>query len=331
MKKKTIILITAAVLLLAILLGGVPLLSRVVYHRSQAATMLVWQFHKNKYTTEQAFEEYLDEKRAENSLEYTLPEDAVFTVPVIRAEYDGVPMYVLNGTASPDVPVIFYFPGGSYIDQPTASQWTFADSIAADTGAQVIVPVYPKLPDHTAQEVLPALIQACGDLLRGMAYSELVFMGDSAGGGLALSLAMQLRDSGAVTPDQLILICPWADVSMTNEDIADFEKSDKLLDRGMLQHLGTLWAGGLTSDDPLVSPLYGDLSGLRSVTLFTTTGEILYPDLMLLADRLSAAEGTDCTIIVPDGTLFHTWPLYASLGIPESKTAYRQILNALAS
>lgn len=330
MKKKLLILIAAVVLVLAILLGGFPLLSQLVYHRSQAATILAWQFHKNAYTTQEAFDEYLAEKREENQARYTVPEDVSFTVSVSECEQAGMQVFILNEAAADQGRVIFYLHGGSYIDQPTATHWKFANAVAADTGSAVVVPVYPELPDHTVQDVLPALAEVYAECLRDTDPNECILMGDSAGGGLALSMAMRLRDEGPAAPDKLILICPWVDVTLENPDIAAYEKVDGQLDRAMLQHLGVLWAGGLATDDPAVSPLYGDLSGLGSVTLFTTPGEILYPDILLLSERLREA-GTPCSVCLPEGTLFHVWPLYASFGVPESEQAYDQIVEAITA
>lgn len=327
MNKKTIIPIAAVVLALAIVLGGLPLLSQLIYHRSLRATMLAWQFHKNTYTTVEAFGEYLDEKRAENAEVYELPESVDFTVPVVQNEYGGMRIFVLNGPGAPDGKVIVYFPGGSFIDEPSESHWRFLNALAEDTGCTVYVPIYPKLPEHDAAEAYKTLISWFSDQMRGMVCGELLFMGDSAGGGMALSLAMQLRDAGLPGPDRLILLSPWADVTMSNPAIPVYEKSDPVLDSEMLRQLGVLWAGGLEPDDPIVSPLYGDLSGLGEVWIFGTDGELLYPDLLALSTALTEA-GTQIKEYMRP-SLFHCWPAYAYMNIPESKQAYADIVSII--
>lgn len=328
-KKKTVILIAAGALALALLLGGLPLISHLVYHRSQAATLLAWQFRKDSYTTEEAFRAYLAEKSAENARDYTLPEDAALTVSVDYSEYGGMPIYTLNGAGEPGGQVIWYFPGGSYIDEPALTHWTFLNRLSEDTGAVIVVPIYPKLPDNDAQTAYAALSRAYDEYMRGMVYGELVFMGDSAGGGMALSFAMQLRDAGLSGPDRLILLSPWVDVTMENPAIEAYEKRDPMLDAAMLAHLGEIWAGGLDETDPIVSPLYGSFEDLGEIWVFETDGELLYPDLQDLGRALDESGAAHSSYDRPN--LFHRWPLYAYMNIPESQVAYEDIVSILTT
>ena len=327
MKKKTVLLIAAGVLLLALVLGGLPLISHLVYHRSQAATLLAWQFHKTEYTTEAAFSEYLAEKRIENAQKYVLPENMDFTVSIVKGKYAGMPVYVLNGAAEPNAPVIWYFPGGSYIDQPRGTHWNFLNALAEDTGAAIFVPLYPKLPDADAESAYAALADAYAACMRGMVHGKLIFMGDSAGGGMALSFAMQLRDQALAGPDRLILLSPWTDVTMSNTAIPAHEKKDPVLNAEMLRRLGILWAGELNTNNPVVSPLYGDLTGLGEIIFFTTDGELLYPDHIELETALTEA-GAAHTMI-PRLHLFHCWPLFSYMNIPESREAYDTIVSLI--
>ena len=324
-KKKPLLIIAAVlagIILLLILLA--PTLSQAIYGRSLAATIMAWQFHKDAYTTDEAFAAYLADKSAENARPYTLPEDAALTVPAEAVEFGGLPGYVLNGGGGT---VIFYFTGGSYIDQPRSVQWAFADALAADTGAAVVVPIYPKLPDSDAAASYAAVTAFVEGYLAGTDADRVIFLGDSAGGGMALSLAMQLRDLNLPGPDRLILICPWVDVSMTNPDIPAYEAHDPALDSAMLAHLGAIWAGDRGVTDPVVSPLYGSFEGLCDVTLFTSTGELLYPDIMLLDAALTDAGVAHET--VEETGIFHVWPLYAAFNLPESVEAYEVIVSAI--
>ncbi len=320
MKKKTLVIL-AGLLALVLLLGifGLPLFSRLYYGRSQAATLLAWQLRKDRYTTEAAFGSYLAEKRAENAAPYALPEDAEFTVSVSEDAAAGMQCFVLSGADEPQT-VVFYFPGGSYIDQPRGVHWTFLNRLAEDTGARVVVPIYPKLPDNDAETAYAALTAFYAAYTADCEAGKTVFMGDSAGGGMALSFAMQLRGSGLPEPEKLVLICPWVDVTMENPEIPAYEKKDPALDSAMLAHLGALWAGDLDLTDPVVSPLYGSFEGLGDITLVTSTGELLYPDARRLDEALADA-GIGHYTVCPEG-MFHVWPLYIGLGVPEAEETY---------
>ena len=325
MKKKTILtIVILAAAVLALLFAGLPLFSRLYYGRSQAATLFAWQLHKERYTTEEAFQEYLAEKRAENAEPYLLPLDEApetDAVPIVRGGMAGYALHP-NGAR-----LILYFAGGSYIDQPRAVHWQFLSQLAEDTDAAVVVPIYPKLPDRDAAAAYEALTDFCRELLADGSWDELIFMGDSAGGGMALSLAMQLRDAGAEGPDKLILICPWLDVTLSNPDIPAYEKKDPALDSEQLRHLGALWAGDLSPTDPVVSPLYGHFEDLGAITLITGTGELLYPDIMALDDLLTR-EGIPHDTYTARG-MFHVWPLYVAYDIPETQAAYSQIVHTV--
>jgi acetyl esterase/lipase len=330
MKKKRIALVTAGVvvvLLLAVVLAF-PLLSQALLGRSQAATLFAWQLSRDSYDSDASFVTRLNDAFEENAQPYQLPEDVTFTAPVEETDAYGLQAFELNPSSDPDT-LIVYFPGGSYLDAPRATHWQFLDSLASDSGATIVVPIYPKLPQYSAQESYEAVLAFYEALLADTDYDRLLFMGDSAGGGMALSLAMQVRDAALPQPEELVLICPWVDVTMENADIAAYAKKDPVLEQEMLAHLGALWAGDLSTTDAIVSPLYGDLSGLGRITLFTTTGELLYPDILRLDQALTAA-GVDHTTITVDN-MFHVWPLFIHYNIPESLAAYQDILSIVVS
>ncbi|MCD7748694.1 MAG: alpha/beta hydrolase [Oscillospiraceae bacterium] len=322
MKKKGIIIAAAAVLALALIFGGRALYRHLTDGRSWAATVFSWQLQKDAYTTDEDFTAYLAEKSAENAQPYVIPESVDMTVSVERHIYQEMDYFVLNPEGDG---LLFYFAGGSYIDQPRAVHWQFLNHLAADTGMAVVVPLYPKLPDTDAAgcyELLLAFYQNYDT-----AGSRVAFMGDSAGGGMALSFAMQLRDAGLDGPEALVLLCPWVDVTMSNPAIADYEAGDPALDAEMLAQLGILWAGELGTADPAVSPINGSLEDLGYITLITGTNELLYPDITALDALLTGADIAH-SLIVGQG-MFHVWPLYMDYGIPESQETYEQILAAL--
>ena len=103
-------------------------------------------------------------------------------------------------------------------------------------------------------------------------------MGDSAGGGLSAALTEQFKADGIRLPDELILLSPWVDISMENEQIKEYEALDPFLTPTPLIICAEYWKGDLDVHDPRVSPTYGDLKGIRNVTVFSGTAEILYPD-----------------------------------------------------
>ena len=314
MNKKLLIVIVALALAAILAIFGLPIFSQLYYHRSQAATVFAWQLEEEAYTTEENFQGHLLQKAADSRDPYTIPMEAVFTTRVQGKLHDGMQYFVMNPKEKPEK-LLFYFPGGSYTDQPRAVHFQFLNALVEYTGAMVVIPIYPKIPHADAETSYAAVLSFYEDFMAEQEYHKLYFMGDSAGGGMALSLAMQLRDAGMQGPDELILLCPWADVTMSNPDIPDYEKKDTALDAMQLARLGELWAGDLDATDPIVSPLYGSFEGLGEIHLITSKGEILYPDIMLLSEKLDAS-GIEHDLLVSPG-MFHVWPLYLMYNIPE--------------
>ncbi|MCK7488338.1 MAG: alpha/beta hydrolase [Bacillus subtilis] len=142
----------------------------------------------------------------------------------------------------------------------------------------MVVPDYPlHLLPHTGEAY-----DFVGDLYAGLTTDyptkRIVFMGDSAGGGLAMGFAQQLRNEKKRQPDQLIVFSPWFDVSMTDTRIGIIDKEDKLLSIKGLKSAGQKYSGDLDLKDYRVSPLYGSFSGLCRLSIFTGTNDILNAD-----------------------------------------------------
>ena len=224
----------------------------------------------------------------------------------------GFEVHTLAPSGLPNGQKVVYLHGGSYLEGITKEHWHLIDAISR-TGATVVVPLYPLAPEATWRSSRQALL----DIATAPAHCAPVLMGDSAGGGLALSLSQELVDAGT-PPAGMVLISPWVDLTL-NLGFGDV-RNDPWLDAGVLAAAGRLWAG---PDDPASAPLSalnGRVSGLPATLLMVGTKDILYPSARELAKRLRAGE-TPVTEIVEQG-LIHNYPL---LPIPEAKQAVRTI------
>ena len=212
--------------------------------------------------------------------------------------------------------VLIYLHGGAYVYPMVAGQWGIVEGLIDRTGLPVIIPDYPLAPNHAATEafdfVQPIIDEAQAE------FGRVILFGDSAGGGLALSLAMQRRDAGQRQVDGLVLYAPWVDVTMTNPAIEEVQGRDKILRVPGLTWAGRAWAGDLDPADWRVSPLFGDPSGLPPMRIFQGDADILGPDAIEFA-RKAARAGVDVRLRVePDG--FHVYVLSVPV-IPEAEEA----------
>ena len=291
---KTVLRIIAAILAIIVLAAGCFwFYCRVINHRSFMAgfvdLFLVIQHRSDKFTTVAAADEYVAEKAEENVEPVAMPK-AKFGISIREESMDALQAFIYNDQEHP-AQTVFYFHGGAFVNQPNNQQTTMAARTAKETGAEVVLMVYPKEPAYSCEDAYELCTAYYLAYLRENECGKVVFMGDSAGGTLALGLAEVLRDDGAPMPVELVLISPWVDLTMSNEDMTDYVDLDPMLGIDGLRRMAEIWAGDLSMTDPRVSPLYGDLSGLCPVTLTTGTWEILYPDTMLLSEKLEEAGG----------------------------------------
>ena len=324
---KTVYRILCVILAVIILAAGsFWFYCRVINRRSFMAgftdLFLIVQHRSDKFTSVEDAEVYIAEK-AESNKEPVVIEKAKFGVSLREERLDALQAFIYNDQDHPGQ-TVFYFHGGAYINQPNNQQTAMAARTAKETGAEVVLMVYPKEPMYNCETAYDLCLSYYLNYLDTYDCGKVVFMGDSAGGGLALGLAEVLMQEEKPGPEELILISPWVDLSMTNRELENYLARDPMLGIDGLRRMGEVWADGLPMTDARVSPLYGELFGLCPVTLTTGTWEVLYPDTVLLAQKLEEA-GVDCHLIIGE-RMIHCYPICP---IPEAKAAQSEIWAAI--
>ena len=130
--------------------------------------------------------------------------------------------------SNPDL-VILYLHGGAYMGNLLTEHWRFIEKIAGKTGATIVVPDYPLTPEASCRETYDFIECLYEILINEYRDKRIIFIGDSAGGGLALGFIQQLRDENKKQPDQIIIFSPWLDLTMTNPLLERLDKKDNLL------------------------------------------------------------------------------------------------------
>lgn len=227
-----------------------------------------------------------------NDLPYEIPEIKMIgaaelepfsrdvTAPLEKRIIHGVETILFNHKAdNTNGMTVVYFHGGGYVFQAKYEHLGFAERFAAATDCKVIFPVYPLAPKYTYEDSYCAMIAFYRSLLKDRDADSIVFIGDSAGGGMALSLTKQLRDQGIPMPGKVILISPALDASMQNPEIdaRNLPEIDPMLTHSFYL-ASEAWAAGTPLDHPYISPMYGDLTGLPPITVYVGTREMLWPD-----------------------------------------------------
>jgi acetyl esterase/lipase len=234
----------------------------------------------------------------------------------------GWPVYTLTPRSSEARGSVVYVHGGGWVNQIALQHWQLAAQIAAAAHMRVAVPIYPLVPFGTAEQVVPAVAELV--LTTGTRGGSACLAGDSAGGQIALSAAILLRDAHQLTVPRTALISPALDLSMGNPEIDRVQPSDPWLGRDGTRVFIEHWRGNLPITDPRVSPLAADLRGFGPLTVFSGTRDILNPDARLLIDTATTA-GVDVDYHEKPG-LLHVYPLTPT---PEGRLARAILIERL--
>lgn len=219
--------------------------------------------------------------------------------------------------------VILYVHGGSFIEHANKFQVDFAKSIAKKTNATLIIPIYELLPKGNCEKMVELLDIVYKKILMSNPI-QINFLGDSAGGGTILSYDMILRDRKLRNADNIIMLSPWIDLSMTNPSIIEDEKKDSMNGLAGTKLAGKLWADNLDVFDPKVSPIYGNLNNLGKITLIFGGKEILTSECIRFHNLLN------------DNKIEHNFIMYKNEGhdfaafpTKEGKNAIKEIIDII--
>jgi acetyl esterase/lipase len=200
-----------------------------------------------------------------------------------------------------------------------------ATALAGRIDARIVMPDYPLAPEHTWRDSHDPLVEQAArfaDMPGGIVLS-----GDSSGGGLALAVAISMRERGHTPATHLVLHAPWVDLTTSTPETREHDAMDPWLFYSKMQAYAAWWAG--SADDlgrPEVSPALADLRNLPKALQLYGSRDLLAPGCRLLAQRAALA-GWDLTSIEePD--LIHVYGILPF--IPEASRAMRQIVGFLA-
>ncbi|MBR4720234.1 MAG: alpha/beta hydrolase [Clostridia bacterium] len=244
-------------------------------------------------------------------------------IPKTRFEdYQNGRIFYANEDSKSKI-TVFYLHGGAYFMDFTRSHWKLIDTLIREADAQVIAPAYRLLPFATWKEAFELIVPIYREYCEAHPDQKIILMGDSAGGGLSVALTEQFKLDGMRMPDELILLSPWVDISMDNEQINEYADKDPFLSLKSLLTCGKRWSGNLDTHDWHVSPIYGDLKGIRNTTVFLGTDEILYPDITKFFRMIEDDPSNE--LIVAEN-MNHVYPLFP---IPEAKPAVDKIIQII--
>ena len=217
--------------------------------------------------------------------------------------------------------VLLHLHGGAYMSGGLLQSRTLMAPICAAARMRALIFSYRLSPRYPYPAQLQDALQAYDYLVAtGYDPERIFFVGESAGGNLALSLCRELRRQGRPLPGALALLSPWADLAQQGESYRALREVDATLDPDELMQNGIDFAAGRALTDPDISPVYGDFSGFPPTQIHCGTSEILLSDSLLL-EKAMQRDGVDAQLIRWEG-MCH---VFQAFGFEESKASIGQI------
>ena len=220
--------------------------------------------------------------------------------------------------------VVLYFHGGGYTIGSIASYRSFTGRLARATRSRLLSVGYRLAPEHP----FPAAVDDAASSYRwlldqGISPSRVAVAGDSAGGGLALSMAVAIRDAGGPMPATIVAIGPSTDLAKEGASMKERAHLDPIVNyaSSMAHALRYVGAQG-DLKHPLASPLYADLQGLPPLLIMVGTHEALFDDSTRFAARAEGA-GVEVQLDIWQ-EMIHVWPIFADI-LPEGRQAIARI------
>jgi len=195
--------------------------------------------------------------------------------------------------------------------------------IAVNANIRVLAIDYRLAPEHPYPAALEDTFNTYKWLLKnGYKAENIILSGDSAGGGLVLSALLKIKDNRLKNPAAGIVLSPWTDLCATGKSIKQKAHNDPIIRKSDLTDWSVRYAADIPLDEPYISPLYGDLSGLPPILIQSGQEEILLDDSVRFASK-ARKSGVEVDLEIYEG-MIHVWHILWQF-LPKSREAINSI------
>ncbi len=223
----------------------------------------------------------------------------------------GVPcMLVSPKSGATSDKVIVYFHGGGYVAGSPKGHRTILAQLALETKGLVVAVDYSLAPEHPFPAAQNDCFAVAALVLKTYEDKKVTLAGDSAGGALAITTALQLADSDSAQVDNLVLISPWVDPTANSGTMITNEKNDFLVGEFLIHSFEQLMQGQ-DQTNPQVNFLDAPLSQLPKTLVQCGSGEIFYDQIVEFCDR-AKAQGVDLEL-QSYRAQFHVFQLFSAI------------------
>ncbi len=242
-----------------------------------------------------------------------------------KLEASGNEIFKFEPKSKKDNQIGIYFHGGGYFYCGINSHKNFISNLADDLQITIYFFHYRLAPEHT----FPA---AHNDAKQVVEYIETIhpeenkiWIGESAGGNLAASICID--ESFELKPSALVLMSPWLDLSDKLLDRRYLKNKDILITLDGMVDVGSYYSKGYDTTDPLISPVFGDVSNFPPVFLQVASNELLFNDAIEFNKKLNSSN-VECTLDAWDN-LWHAWQFFPINEAKEARKRIAEFINKL--
>jgi acetyl esterase/lipase len=216
--------------------------------------------------------------------------------------------------------LVYYLHGGAFVLGLNSLYYSMIGRLAKISKAKIVAPDYPLPPEHNVNEIHEWVKSSYIETIAKHNPNNIIIMGDSAGGNLAIALADWIMTSELRKPSNLILLSPWVDLELKNPKL-EANPSEQLLDKKDIQKAAIRFANGLDLKEPLISPLYHNNLKLPKTTMFSGDLDLLHDDIVRFSKK-----NPKITLKITN----HMPHVHMIMPTKEAKITLKQISNILS-
>ena len=247
-------------------------------------------------------------------------------VDYIETDADGVPALWAVPKGCEQTRVLLCAHGGGYVVCSMYTHRKMYAHVAKAIGCRALIVDYRRAPENIHPGPVDDMVTSYRWLLdQRVEPRHVALIGDSAGGGLAVTTILRAREKGLPLPAATMPLSPWLDMDAKGETFETNKERDLLVSREVIAVMSSLFLGeGGNRDDPLVNPLHGNLRGFPPIYIQVGADETLLADSRSLAE-LARRSDVDVTLeIVPE--MQHIFQVLAGAA-PEADAAITKLVQ----
>jgi len=241
-----------------------------------------------------------------------------------KTELNGQEIWMVHPESGPGERAYLHFHGGAYVLGLDTMHFDLAGQLCDRSGLSVVLPDYPLAPKTQVQEITEFANASYEYAAARWGEGNVKIGGGSAGGNLALALALHRKTATQPQPPHILLMSPWVDLEMSHPANDGPSKEVCFSDAKDLRRAALAYAGDVPVRDPRVSPTFAELSGLPQMSIVTGDVDLLHTDILTFAERAKAA-GVLSKLAVY-GELGHIFMLYPT---PDRESALVEMVDIL--